>query len=118
MVRRRRFFDHIVSRAPPVLLHSPHRLAAALVATTALAAVGGTIAPPLGQTVAPIVVAQAEVPLPRAHPDRAEGAAAEPAAPPAPELPPEPAITLPQPTLFVTPAYRRLASGDVANATD
>lgn len=116
MVHSLRFSDLIVSPPRNIPRHSTRRAVATLVATTALAAITGTAAPALGQTAAPIVVAQAGIPLPRVNPDRAEGAP-EQAAPAVAETPPEPLIALPQPTLFVNTAYRRLASGDVANAT-
>ncbi|MCW5719274.1 MAG: lytic transglycosylase domain-containing protein [Bauldia sp.] len=84
-----------------------------LIATGALVAPGGPAAPARAQT--PIVVAQAEIPLPRENPERTDDAG--PVVAPVAELPPEPRIDLPQPSLFVNTAYRRLASGDIANAT-
>ncbi|MGV8841387.1 MAG: transglycosylase SLT domain-containing protein, partial [Bauldia sp.] len=48
--------------------------------------------------------------------ERGEGAEAT-TAPAAPEIPPAPQVTLPAPSLFATTAYRRLATGDVGNAT-
>ncbi|MCC6735340.1 MAG: transglycosylase SLT domain-containing protein [Bauldia sp.] len=94
----------------------PRPIARLFAATTSLVVIAAVPSPAGAQSAGVIVVAQVEVPLPRVNPERAEGGAETP--PPAvPEAPPVPQVTLPAPSLFANTAYRRLATGDVENAT-